>query len=393
MASDLYADLVQQYVLDTLANRNPETNEWEPRLAEKWEASKDSKVYTFHIRKDAMLTDGQPVTAEDVKFSYDAIFEPAYKAAEKQPYYEGVKSIEVVDPQTVKVTFKDTYFQNFISIVSMYIIPKHVYGDVEKSKKMTRVLTGSGPYSLEKFEKGQRIVLKRNDKWYGFNTPQWKGEYNFQTVILRFVAEDAVSLEMTKKGELDLETLTPENFMKKTDGPPWGQTVFKFKVENKAPKGFGFVGWNFRRKMFQDKNVRVALSHLMNRELMIKKFRYDLSVLATGPNYIASEYSSQKVKPILFDPKEAASLLQKAGWKDSDKDGVLDKMIDGKKVDFRFSMMYANKDSEKYWTLYKEDLKKAGIEMELKYLEWNSFVKLLDDGNFDAIAMGWSGSF
>ncbi len=391
-AADLYARFVHDYTMDSLAARNPETYEFEPRLAEKWESTKDQKVFTFTLRKDATFHDGKPVTAEDVKFSFDAIFEPAYKAFNQQPYYQGIEKIEVLDPQTVKVTMKDTYFQNFIAIAEMYIIPKHIYGDVEKSKKMTKTLVGAGPYSLDKFEKGQRMLLKRNPTWYGFNTPQWKGTFNFSTIVLRFVKEETVSFEMIKKGELDFEGLTPEYFVKKAEGAPWGQSVFKFKVENNYPKSYGFVGWNFRREMFQDRNVRIALAHLMNREEMNKKFRYGMSLLATGPVYQQSDYASKKVKPFGFDPKKAGELLTKAGWKDSDKNGILDKTIGGKKVELHFALMYANKDSEKYWTMYREDLKKAGIEMDLKYLEWNSFIKLLDEGNFDAIAMAWSGS-
>jgi peptide/nickel transport system substrate-binding protein/microcin C transport system substrate-binding protein len=95
----------------------------------------------------------------------------------------------------------------------------------------------------------------------------------------------------------------------------------------------------------------------------------------------------------LFDLKKGSELLAKAGWKDSDKDGILDKTIKGKKTDLRFSLIYANKEVEKYFTLYKEDLKKAGVELDLKYLEWNSFLKLLDEGNFDAAALAWSGTF
>ena len=85
-------------------------------------------------------------------------------------------------------------------------------------------------------------------------------------------------------------------------------------------------------------------------------------------------------------------MLADAGWKDSDKDGILDKLINGKKVPFRFSLIHANKDNEKYHTFYKEDLRKAGIDMEVKYLEWNSFLKMLDDGKFEAVNLAWSGS-
>jgi microcin C transport system substrate-binding protein len=390
-STDAYAQVVQGYVMDALLAHDIETYAWKPRLAEKWEISKDNKVFTFFLRKNSFFHDGKPVTAEDVKFSFDAIFEPAYNAAHLRPYYEGIAKVEVIDPYTVKVTAKDTYFKNFDQIATMSIIPKHVYSDVEKSKKMTRTLIGSGPYALDKFERGQILSLKKFDKWYGKDDKEWKGAFNFSSINMRFYKEDAIILEHAKKGDLDYVKLTSEAYVKKTDGAPWGKTIIKHKVENSAPKNYNFIGWNFRREMFQDKDVRVALAHLMNREEMNKKFRYGMAELATGPTYIRSEYASKTVKPLLFDPKTANELLTKAGWKDSDKDGILDKTINGKKVSFRFTLIHPNKDSEKYWTMYKEDLKKAGIDMEIKYLEWNSFLKLLDEGNFDAVALAWGG--
>jgi len=390
-ATDTYASAVQSYVMDSMLARDTETYAWKPRLAEKWEISKDNKTYMFYLRKGVVFHDGKPLTAEDVKFSFDAIFEPAYQAAHLRPYYEGIAKIEVVDPTTVKVTAKDTYFKNFDVIAGMTIIPKHIYSDVEKSKKMTRTLIGAGPYMLDKFERGQLITLKKFDKWYAKEDKDWKGMYNFASINMRFYKEETAILERAKKGDLDYIDLRAESYVKKTEGNPWGKTIFKHKVENSAPKSYGFVGWNLRRELFQDKNVRVALAHLMNREEMNKKFRYGMADLATGPTYVKSEYASKNVKPILFDPKAATELFAKSGWKDSDKDGVLDKTVNGKKTSFKFTLIHPNKDNEKYWTMYREDLKKSGVDMEIKYLEWNSFLKLMDEGNFDAVSLGWGG--
>jgi len=389
-ASDYYAQLVQNYVCEGLLTRDSETYDWKTRLSDKWEVSKDNKTFTFHIRKDATFHDGTPVTAEDVKFSFDAIFNPAYEAAQLRPYYEGIARVDIVDPHTVKFIAKDAYVKNFESAATMNIIPKHVYGDVEKSKKMNRTLVCSGPYALSKFDRGQMIVLKKFDKWWGNNEPSYKGNYNFATITMRFYKEENVLLERAKKGDLDYIDLKIESYMKKTDGAPWGKTIIKHKVENSAPKDYAFVGWNFRNPLFQDKNVRIALAHLMNREEMNKKFRYSMSELATGAVYNKSEFAPN-IKPFEYSPKKAQELLAKAGWTDSDKDGVLDKMVNGKKVDFKFTLIYATKDWEKYWTMYREDLKKAGIDMELKYLEWNSFLKILDEGKFDAVTLRWSG--
>lgn len=391
MSTDLYASLVQGYVLDSLLSRDPETYDWKPRMAEKWEVSKDNKVFTFFLRKGMKFHDGSDVTVEDVKFSFDAIFEPKYEAAHLRPYYEGIEKAEIVNPTTIKFYAKDTYYKNFDVIAGLTVIPKHVYGDVEKSKKMTRELVGSGPYKLDKFDRGQLIVLKNFDQWYGKSAKEWTGAYNFASLNLRFYKEETTILEHAKKGDLDYIDLRPESYVKKTEGDPWGKKILKKKVQNQGPKSYGFVGWNFRKELFQDKNVRTALGHLVNRPEMIKKFRYDMSEPARGPVYNSSEYASASVKALDFNPKKAQELLSQAGWKDSDKNGVLDKTVGGNKVEFKFTLIHANKDNEKYWTMYREDLKKAGIDMEIKYLEWNSFLKILDEGNFDAVALAWGG--
>jgi microcin C transport system substrate-binding protein len=391
MFKDVYGNWVNSdYISDALLIQDFNTWEWKPRLAERWEISKDGKTFTFHLRKNIFFHDGTPITAEDVKFSFEAIFIKAFEAADKIPYYQGIEKVEVIDPQTIRFQAKDTYFQNFIQIARLYIIPKHVYSDVAKAKDMTRTAVGSGPYRLEKFDRGQRIVLKRFDKWYGISDPLWKSESNFETITLRFIKDAAVQVEAAKKGDLDFVwPVRPEDIVK-AEGPMFGKTVFKVETENSQPRPYGFFGWNQRNEIFKDRDTRLALAHLFNREEMNKKFRYGKSLLATGPTYVQSEYADPSVKAIPFDPKKAQELLAKAGWKDTDKTGVLSRMIGGKKVDFKFTLSHAGKDAEKYMTMYKEDLKKAGIEMEIKFMEWNSFIKLVDEGNFDGVALSWS---
>jgi microcin C transport system substrate-binding protein len=389
-AEDLYSRRVWDFTVDSLAARNPNTAEFVPRVAESWEWSKDKKSITFQLRKDVQFHDGKPLTAEDVKFSFDAIFNPAYMAAHLRPYYDKIEKVEVLDPYKVKVVFKEFYFLNFASIATMNLIPKHIYGDVEASKKMLKTIVSCGPYKLDKLERGQRVVLKRNLDWYGFKTALWKDYYKFDTITMKFVKEDAVAIEMLRKGDLDYDVLTSEQYFKKTEGAPFGTKVLKVQFNNKVPRSYGFIGWNFKKPIFQDRKVRQALAYLMNREEMNKKFRNGNGIPLNGPEYYQAETNDHDVKAIPFDPKKAQALFAEAGWKDTDNNGVLDKMIDGKKVEMRFTLIHANKDSEKYHTLYKEDLKKAGVDMEVKYVEWNSFTKSLDDQNFDAVAMGWA---
>ncbi|HND85547.1 MAG TPA: ABC transporter substrate-binding protein, partial [Pseudobdellovibrionaceae bacterium] len=361
-------------------------------LAEKYEVSKDGKVYTFTLRKGLTFHDGKPITAEDVKFSMDVIKIPEYNAAHMIPYFDGIEKIEVVDSHTIKFYLKDTYFKNFESIATQWIIPKAIYSDVQGTKKMTRTLTCSGPYVLEKFDRGQVITLKRFPNWYGYSDPSWKSAYNFDRMNLRFYTEENVMIEHLKKGDLDFVELNPEAYTTRTNGPEWGTKVIKVKAENAVPRGYRFIAFNFEREMFKDKNVRLALAHMLNREDMVKKFQYNLSVLAKSPVDVTNE-ASPDISPINFDPNVAKQLLAKAGWKDTDNDGILDKMINGKKTNLSFDLVFARKELEKYFTVYKEDLRKIGVNLELKFLEWNGFLKLVDDGNFDTMSMGWSGTY
>jgi len=394
--SDAYAQDVFSYVLESLLVRNSDTLAWEPYLAESYKVSKDGLTYEFKLREGLTWSDGKPITAEDVKFSLDAIRDPKHKALSLIPYFENFKSPEVIDARTIKFVSTKKYYKNLEVIAGMYIIPKHIYNNVDatRAKELNRTVIASGPYFFDKLERGSKLTLKRNPNWWGRKLPTMAGRYNYDKIIMRFVKDDTIALEMLKKGELDYNEFTsPEAYVKKTTGPEWGKKVFKVQAENFYPRTFSFIGWNLEDPIFKDKNVRIAMAHLMNRELMVKKFLFNLSALATGPDYPASNYASPKVKPILFDPKMALDMLKKAGWQDTDGDQILDKVIDGKKTSLKFTINEPTQDFMKFLTIFKEDAKKIGVVVEIKYVEWNTFIKLLDEKKFQAARLAWGGVF
>ena len=194
-----------------------------------------------------------------------------------------------------------------------------------------------------------------------------------------------------EKEHLDFSDLTAESFLEKTNQPPWNTRIKKVQFSNKEPSRYGFIGFNLKKPLFKDKNVRKALAHLFNRKLMNKKFQYGQGELARGPWYFWSDYADPQVKAIEFDPKKAIELLKSSSWADKDKNGILEKKINGATKEFSWTITFSNSDSEKYLTLYQEDLKKAGIELKLKLLDWTAFLRLLDDKTFSAVMLGWSG--
>jgi peptide/nickel transport system substrate-binding protein/microcin C transport system substrate-binding protein len=390
-STDFYARKVYDFTMDSLADYNYETYQMEPHLAERWEISKNNKEFTFFLRKNAKFHDGKSVTAEDVKFSFDAIFEPKYEAAHLRPFYENIEKVEVMDQFTVRFFAKNTYFKNFEQLATLYIIPKHVYQDVEKAKKMTKELVGAGPYKLEKFDRGEKLVLRRFDDWYGFSEKHFKGFFNFEKMTARFIRDETLALEMLKKGELDFTEMRADAYQLKANGAPWGTKIKKIKYENMEPKNWYFYGWNMRSPVFKSRNVRLALTYLMDRESMVKKFLFGFSKPAVSPIWFQNQSSPVGLKAIPYDPGKAQKLLKEDGWSDSDKNGILDKTISGVKTEFKFTLLHPNKDYDKFHTWYKEDLKKAGIEMEIKMLEWSSFEPLVSEGKFDVMAMAWGG--
>ena len=129
----------------------------------------------------------------------------------------------------------------------------------------------------------------------------------------------------------------------------------------------------------------------MNRELMIEKFMYDLAKPATGPLYRSSVFANDEVKPIKYDLGKALKLLREDGWEDVDKDQILEKTIDGREYELSFTILEPLQDFMKYLTVFKEAARQVGVEVNLKYVEWSTFIKLLDEKNFDAVRLAWSG--
>ena len=388
-ASDFNAFLVHKNVMEGLAGRNLQTHQLEPRLARSWTLSPDSLVYTFYLREKAFWHDGRPVTAEDVLFSLEAVQDISYGGGHRRPYFENILKAKVIDSHTIEFTARRRLFGSFENLAGgLVIIPKHIYEG--KKTKLNRVLVGSGPYALSSYDRGKKIILKKNKKWWGWR--EYPGKHNFEKIVYRVIQSRQDKLMRMAQGQLDFIRLSSEEYFKKTNTPPWGQTVLKEKTQNLAPKSYSFLAWNLKRPLFQDKKIRKALSLLMNRALMNEKFNNNTRGLAAGPTYRQNDYADPQVEPILFSPKKALKFLTEAGWRDSDQNGILDRIdSNGVKKEFRFTLIFPLKEVEKYLTIYQQDLKKSGIDMSLKFMEWVSFSKLLDEKNFDVVTLAWAG--
>lgn len=390
-AIDFYSRRIFDYTMDSLALQNANTGEFEPRLAEKWEISKDQKTLTFTLREGLVFHDGHPLTAEDVVFSFDVILNPDYESHFLKPFYENLEKIESRDSKTIVFTAKRAYYKTFDQIANRIILPKHIYGNPKGASSKNKDLVGSGPYKMSEFNRGDKITLKRFSDWYGFKKNLFEGSYNFDRIVAKFIRDETLALEMLKKGEIDYTELRPEAYQLKTSGEPWGNKIKKVKYQNREPKNWYFYGFNLKNPLFKSLKVRLALSHLMDRESMASKLLFGFSQPAAAPIWFQNPAHPPHLKPLKFDPVLAARLLKEEGWSDSDGDEILDKVIDKKKVPFKFTMIYPSRDYEKFHTWFQEDLRAVGIEMEIKLVDWYTFEPLLKKSSFEMMALAWGG--
>ncbi|MDE7247148.1 MAG: ABC transporter substrate-binding protein, partial [Lachnospiraceae bacterium] len=188
-------------LFDGLTAHNGE-NEVVPALAKSWEFDEASCTYTFHLEEGVRWHDGEPFTAEDVKFTIEAIMDPE-NGSENAPNYEDVEEITVVDDKTV--TFRLTAPNvAFLDYMTMAVLPKHLLeGENMQEAAFFRAPVGTGPYKLESWDAGQSIVLVRNDAYF-------RGTPHIERVIFKIVTDDNAKALQMEAGEVDLALLTPK---------------------------------------------------------------------------------------------------------------------------------------------------------------------------------------
>lgn len=383
-----YAVDVQTWACDSLLKRDLDTYAWQGSIAEKWELSKDNSSVIFHLRDNVFFHNGEKLKAEDIQFSFDIYKKNASINSSVAAYFDGIDAIEVLSPVKIKISFKNSYFKNFEVAATNWILPKAVY-DVKNQQP--NQLVCAGPYQLDGYEKGKKVSLKLFEKYFGFNVNHLKGNNNFQNIDFQIIKDEDARVDKLKKSEIDfLEFPNADLLERKLSSDVVQKTLVKVKIENKIPKAWSFVGWNLAKPIFADHNVRKALNLLVNKEEINKVFFDNQLSVINGPFLHNQEYGA-KIKPFTRDTKTATALLKKAGWGDSNKDGILDKMIDGVRADFKFVLTYANKDFEKVWQFLRDDYRGAGIDMELKYQDFNLMMKAKSDLSFDALALSWAG--
>ena len=397
------------YATDSLANRNFEHPEkFEPKLAESWSLSEDKLTYTIKLRKGILWHDftdpvsgkkweNVEVKAEDFKFYVDAVKNPDTDCAPIRSYLLDLDSIEVVSDYEFKVIWKKPYFLSESVTLELNPLPRHLYHSYDgpfdgkrfnDDHERNRMIVGCGPYRFEKWEKDQRVVLKKFDKYfgrkYGINPP-------LEYVVFEIIKNPNTQFQTLLSKKVDRINLEPEQWVTRTNIPEFDEKTGFLKKFKYPGRSYSYIGYNMKMPLFQDKLVRQALTHLVDRERILKEVFYGLGRITTGPFFMDTPYYDKSIKPYPFSVEKAKELLAKAGWKDTNNDGILDK--DGKKFEFTIFSVAGRETQLRMLPIIKEDMAKAGVVMNIVSLEWSVYIQRLENKSFEACTLGWAMGF
>ncbi|UCF87839.1 MAG: peptide-binding protein [bacterium] len=381
-ATDAYESVINGYIYESLLQLDNETLELVPRLAESWEVSEDKLQFTFTLKEGLHWQDGKPLTTEDILYTFDRVKDPLVDAPHLRSYYKDLKKVEALDDKTVRFTYAFPYFKALDMIGGLSILPRHIFGSSEgqefNAHPSGREPVGSGPYRFVKWETGKEIVLERYPDY-------WGKKHYLDRIVFKIITDTTVALQVLKKQEMDFMGLTPIQWVRQTDSERFNSNFDKLRYPS---LGYSYVGWNLRKPMFADRKVRRALTMLLDRQEFVENIWYGLGRVVSGNFFIDTPEYDKSILPLPYDPEGALKLLEEAGWTDHDGDGIIDK--DGTPFRFEFTYSSGSTTGEQLGTILKESLKKVGIEMTIRQLEWALFTQLLDDRAFDAVTLGWS---
>lgn len=416
-SSDSASSEVEGYIFESLLTREPRTLALKPYIAlARPEISQDKLTYTFKIRQDVRFQDGRPLTGEDVLFSVKAIKCPFVNAPFLRVYFNSLVDAELVDPYTIRFVTKEPYFLNESVLGGITLLPRHYYDPQNLLRQVTvrqlsedtaklpaevkqfgeqfnrnynRNPLGSGPYRFTTWRTGAEIELRRDRDYWG-NGKAGIDQPHVNRLKFRVVNNMDAALIRLKSGSLDyMEALQPVQAVRGTNSARF-RREFK-KYEYFAP-AYSYIGWNNDHPIFRDKRVRQAMTYMTNRKQIVKSILFGLGEVVDGPIYLFRPEYDKNLKSYPFDPQKGLALLREAGWQDTDGDGILDKVIDGKKTPLRFEIKVnsGNAVRESVALVLMDELKKHGIAASVRQLDWTIFLNDVKNHQFDAVVLGWA---
>jgi peptide/nickel transport system substrate-binding protein len=352
------------------------------------------------MRDDLRWSDGAPITAHDVAFSFRVIVSSAVPVPAQRTGTDELRWVEAYDDHTLVYFHKNPDASNVWNL-NFQVIPKHLY---EKSiqedptlrtsayhRELEREPVSGGEYKILRWARGQEIVLERREDYYMHGGKQVRPKPYFARMRFRVLEDANTRLLALKAGEIDESELEVEQWHTQSAEDDFYDLNTKITGDEWT---YLYIGWNLdpqKAPFFADKRVRKAMAFALNYDELLGHLCYGLFEQATGPfNPMSWMYPQTKPIPYVQDLDKAEELLDEAGWVDSDGDGIRDKTIDGRNVPFTFSLLVGNKpDRIAMCNLFRENLESIGVICNVSPLEAAVMMERLFEKNFQAEMAGW----
>jgi peptide/nickel transport system substrate-binding protein len=423
---------VYQYLFLPMAEYNPQSLEFDPilinKLPEKREEAEGDYAggvsYTFEILEEAVWEDGIPITGKDYLFTLKTIMHPQVNAARWRSVLNRISDIKLdeTNPKRFSVYFKKDYMLSLEACASVEIFPEHIYDPELKLRsveyfqlldedKLANVLkqdsssiafavsfnsanysrdivSGAGPYKLTDWKTDQFIVLERKENWWGNAFPERPFLQAYPAkIVLHIIADEAAAITQLKNGGLDiLKGISGINY-KDLESDESLRNSFSFNSPQLMR--YYYLGLNNRSPLLDDKSERNAIAHLIPMDKVIESLEEGMGVQIVGDFLPTRNYYNKDLKPITYDLELANQLLSKAGWSDTDGDGVKDQILQGRKQDLVLRMhVSGSKLGNSLALILKESAASAGVKIEVVQKKFSLIRnENLSTGDFEIVAL------
>ncbi len=386
--NNTYSLMMFSMMYEPLITLDSQTLEFSPVVARRWSVSDDGREFTFVIDERAKWSDGEPITADEVQWTFDQIVDPKTDTGPYKSIFGAYERPEVVDARTLRVRVKEGSAQDWRFLLhfgEMHVMPKHWFGGQEFHKLDFLGAPVSGPYRISKVSERVFTEYSRVENWWRADFPSSRGLYNFDRIVLRYYLTGENAFDALKKDMIDVYPVYSARIMcYETLGEKFQRNwLVKRRVRNHEPTGYQGFAMNMRHWPFDDLRVRKAMAMLIDRDTMIETLmNNEYFKLKSFFTELYDDEHPCRNEEIPFDPAGAAALLREAGF-EKDAKGRLAK--DGRP--FSFTFLSRSSTEDRTLAPFRAELTKLGIEMKIERCDFANWMKQMDKWNFD---MTWS---
>jgi len=398
---------VYQYLHLPLADYDPQSLQLTPLLIDRIPAEmpidtgkyKGGIYFDINISQQAKWDNGTPVTAADYAFTLKAINLPLTNAGKYREITQNIADIVTYpeDPKKLRVIFARDYINALETAVNTEIYPKYFYDSLGLLDKYTfgqftaenedilrqdstivrfarafngvefssSRISGCGPYRFVSWQPNQTVVLEKKPQYWAAGSMVPSLMQGPEKMVFHIIPDEVTAVSQLKAGNIDvINEISAESYVAMQEDATMKD---KFSFFHPSLIKQYYININNRDKILKDKNVRMALARLTDVDNILKNIENGMGIRATGPIHPLKKTYNEKVTAVAYDPEKAKPLLAESGWKDTDNDGILDKVIDGKKQALELEILISGQElGRKLSLMLQENARKAGIKINIK---------------------------